>query len=259
VRTVRLIIEYDGVCFGGWQIQEKVERRLPTVQGELESALRQLAGEEIRVRAASRTDAGVHARGQVVAFETSKDNLPMKAFEQGLRARLHPGLCVRRAEVAEDGWDPRRRARGKRYRYTYWNDRTFTAIDRNRAWFVRDPLDLDKMRAGAAILVGTHDFEAFRSASCDARHAVRTLYELSVSKGEAARVHLDIVGNAFVRNMVRIIAGNLRDVGTGKRTPSELSALLESRDRTKGGMTAPAHGLCLEEVIYDDRLPERPA
>jgi tRNA pseudouridine38-40 synthase len=259
LRTIRLIIEYDGTCFGGWQIQEGVERRLPTVQGELEEAISKLSREPIRVRAASRTDAGVHARGQVVAFDTTKESLPMKAYEQGLRALLHPALVIRKAEVAEPEWDPRRTSRGKRYRYTYWNDRTFSALDRHRAWYVRDPFDLDRMRAGAAVLAGTHDFEAFRSAGCDAKHAVRTLYALAIERGEYSRVHLDVVGNAFVRNMVRIIAGNIRDVGTGRRTVEDLRAILESKDRTKGGMTAPPHGLCLEEVIYDDRLPARPA
>jgi tRNA pseudouridine38-40 synthase len=194
-----------------------------------------------------------------VAFETSKDNLPMRAFERGMGALLIPSLVVRKAEVVSDTWDPRRSSRGKRYRYTYWNDETNTAIDRHRAWWVRGALDLALMKDGAARLVGTHDFEAFRSAGCDAKHAIRTLYAVEVARGEYARVHLEVVGNAFVRNMVRIIAGNLRDVGLGRMRPDQLSDVLESRDRTRGAMTAPAHGLCLEEVIYDDRLPERPA
>jgi tRNA pseudouridine38-40 synthase len=115
------------------------------------------------------------------------------------------------------------------------------------------------MKNAATHLLGTHDFEAFRSAGCDAKHAIRTLFTVEVSRGDYSRVHLDVVGNAFVRNMVRIIAGNLRDVGLGRMTPDGLFRVLESRDRTKGAMTAPAHGLCLEEVIYDDRLPDRGA
>jgi tRNA pseudouridine38-40 synthase len=257
VRTIRLTIEYDGTAFAGWQIQED-DRRTPTVQGEIESALSRMTQESIRVRAASRTDSGVHARGQVVAFDTTKDNLPIRAFTRGMGALLSPALVVRHAEIAPDGWDPRRTSRGKRYRYTYWNDETNTAIDRHRAWWVRGAMDVVHMQKAATHLVGTHDFEAFRSAGCDAKHAVRTLYEVKIARGEYARIHLEVVGNAFVRNMVRIIAGNLRDVGLARMTPDDLRALLESRDRTKGAMTAPAHGLCLEEVIYDDRLPERP-
>ena len=106
--------------------------------------------------------------------------------------------------------------------------------------------------------LGTHDFEAFRSAGCEAKHAIRTIYSIELFRGEYSRVHLEIVGNAFLKNMVRIIAGNLREVGLGRMTPSDLKALLASRDRTSGAMTAPAHGLTLEEVIYDDRLPLRP-
>lgn len=256
-RTIRLVIEYDGACFAGWQIQPD-QHRVPTVQGALEAGLARLCREAIRVRAASRTDAGVHARGQVVAFDTTRDNLPLRAFERGLAPHLPPGLVVRRAELAPAGWDPRRTSRGKHYRYTYWNDACGTAIDRNRAWFVHEPLDVERMVAGARHLLGTHDFEAFRSAGCDARHAVRTIYRVEVTRGEYARVLVDVVGNAFVRNMVRIIAGNLRDVGTGRMTPDDLARVLASRDRTRGAMTAPASGLCLEEVIYDDRLPERP-
>ncbi|MCK6545575.1 tRNA pseudouridine(38-40) synthase TruA [Myxococcota bacterium] len=257
MRTIRLVIEYDGTAFAGWQIQLGRDGP-PSVQGALQAGLSQLVKEPVRVRGASRTDAGVHARGQVVAFETTKDTIPLRAFERGLVALLPPSLVVRKVELAEDGWDPRRTSRGKRYRYTFWNDVAPTALERDRAWFVRTPLDLAAMQAAADRLLGTHDFEAFRSAGCDAKHAVRTMYELRVWRGEYARVHFDVVGNAFCRNMVRIFAGNLRDVGLRRMTPDDVGALLSSRDRAEGAMTAPPQGLCLEEVIYDDRLPPRP-
>jgi tRNA pseudouridine38-40 synthase len=257
VRTIRLLVEYDGTAFHGWAIQPEAQQT-KTVQGTLEGALSSLTKEPIRVRAASRTDAGVHARGQVVAFETTKDNIPMRGFVRGMNALLPPMLVVRDAVVVEDGWDPRRTSRGKRYRYTYWNDEAPTAIDRKRAWYVRTPFDLDAMRAAAGVLVGTHDFEAFRSAQCEAKHAVRTIYRIEISRGAHSEVHVDVVGNAFVRNMVRIIAGNLRDVGLRRMTADDVKRVLESKDRKLGAMTAPAHGLTLEEVIYDDRLPPRP-
>ncbi len=258
MRTIRLILEYEGTAFHGWARQPP-EQKKATVQGALEEALSRLTQEPIRTRAASRTDAGVHARGQVVAFETSKDNIPLRGFVRGMNALLPAALCVRDATVVEDGWDPRRTSRGKRYRYTYWNHEAPSALDNKRAWYVRTPFDLEAMQAAAQHLVGTHDFEAFRSAGCDARHAIRTIYSMDLSRGEYARVHLVIIGNAFLRNMVRIIAGNLRDVGLGRMTPDSVKAVLDSRDRTKGAMTAPPHGLTLEEVYYDDRLPARPS
>lgn len=257
MRTIRLIVEYDGTAFSGWQRQTELPET-GTVQGALERGLRALTREAVGVRAASRTDAGVHARGQVVAFESSKDRIPCVGFERGLGRFVPEALSIRRADEVPAGWDPRRTARGKHYRYTFWADTTATALDRHRAWFVRGGLDLDRMREAAAHLVGTHDFEAFRSSGCSARHAVRTVYRAEIRRGPYARVHLDIVGNAFVRNMVRIVAGNLGEVGLGRRVPGDIARILASRDRTRGGITAPAHGLCLEEVIYDDRLPPRP-
>lgn len=264
MRTIRLVIEYDGTQFHGWAIQRSNAggpaegEHNKTVQGTLEAALSALTKEEIRARAASRTDAGVHARGQVVAFETSKDNIPMRGFVRGMNALLPAALVVRNASVVEDGWDPRRTSRGKRYRYTYWNDEAPSAIDRKRTWHARTPFDLEGMRAAAAHLVGTHDFEAFRSAQCEAKHAIRTIYSIEVFRGEHSAIHVDIIGNAFVRNMVRIIAGNLRDVGLRRMTADDVKRVLESKDRAEGAMTAPPHGLTLEEVIYDDRLPPRP-
>ena len=258
MRTLRVILEYDGTNFSGWQIQTGLPPQ-QTIQGALQQAIERLTLDPVRVRAASRTDAGVHARGQVVAFETNKDNIPIVGFARGLGQFLPRAIAVRRVELAEPGWDPRRTSRGKRYCYTYWDDEARTALDRNRAWWVRaGRLDLEAMRAGAECLVGTHDFEAFRSAGCAAKHAIRTLYRIDIRPGAYARIELEVVGNAFCRNMVRIIAGTLCEVGTGRRAPAEVADILESRDRKRNGMTAPAEGLCLEEVIYDDRLPPRP-
>lgn len=256
IRTIRLIVEYDGTKFSGWQRQKDPKR--PTIQEALEAAVESLTRTPTRVRGASRTDAGVHARGQVAAFETEKDDIPIIGFQRGLGGFLPPAISIRRAEVVEDRWCPRRNSRGKRYLYAYWNDAQHSALDRDRTWFIRPPMNLEAMNEAAQHLVGTHDFEAFRSAGCSARHAVRNLYRVEVEPGPYHRVHLWVVGNAFVRNMVRIIAGNLKEVGLGRKTPQDIKRVLESRDRTQGGVTAPPQGLCLEEVIYDDRLPERP-
>jgi tRNA pseudouridine38-40 synthase len=229
-----------------------------TVQGELERALQEMTSESIRLRYASRTDAGVHARGQVAAFDVERDDIPVVGFERGLTSLTPRGIVIRRAEEVERGYKPRHASRGKHYRYTYWNDRQPSALDRRTAWWVRPPMDVSAMNEAAQLLVGAHDFEAFRAASCDAQHALRTMYRVEVRRARACRIELEVVGNAFVKNMVRIFAGTLKEVGTREKSPSDIVSILASRDRVRAGVTAPPGGLCLEEVIFDDRLPERP-
>lgn len=255
-RTIRLLVEYDGTDLSGWQVQEGPGAP-PTVQGHLEAAIERLTGTRARVRGASRTDAGVHARGQVAAFDT-ESTIPLIGFERGLRPFLPPTIVVRQAAEVEPGWNPRRTSRGKRYRYGLWNDRNPTALLRNRAWWVRGALDRERLADGARRMLGTHDFEAFRAAGCVAKHAVRTLYRVELIERAPGHLELEVVGNAFVRNMVRIIAGTLVEVGLGKRTPEAVGAALRSGRRQDAGVTAPAFGLCLDEVIYDERLPPRP-
>lgn len=251
--TYRLIIEYDGTHLAGYQRQDGA--RVRTVQGELEAALARITKAPTPVRGASRTDAGVHALGQVVAFDLERP-LPIAAFERGLNAELPRSIAVKSAALVEPGWNPKRSARGKLYRYTYWNERAPTALLRHRVWHVPLPLDAEAMHRAAQALVGTHDFQSFRSADCPARHGVRTMYRLEVRR-EGPAVVFEVLGNAFCRNMVRIFAGTLRDVGLGRIDPESLPERLRARDRTAAGMTAPAQGLVLVEVIYDDRLPPR--
>ena len=165
---------------------------------------------------------------------------------------------IRKGEWIEAGWCPRHNARAKIYRYTFWNDPQPCAIERAYSWWERRPLNAEAMQAAAHHLVGAHDFESFRGSGCNAAHARRELYEVSLSKGERSKLHLTVVGNAFVKHMVRIIAGLLRDVGIGRCDVEQVRTILEAKDRTMAAITAPPQGLCLEEVIYDDRLPERP-
>lgn len=254
MRTVRLVVEYDGTEFAGWQEQAN----LPTVQGALQDAVASMVQKPTRVRGASRTDAGVHARGQVAAFDVDDDRIPLLGFLRGLNTLLPPAVAVRAAEEAPPGWDPRRTSRGKRYVYTYWEGPVRPALERHRAWHVRGELELEAMTEAAQALLGTHDFESFRAAGCVAEHAVRTLYAVHVDRGPQQRVALTVVGNAFLRNMVRIIAGHLAEVGLGRRPVGSVAEALAARDRTRAGITAPAAGLTLDEVIYDDRLPPRP-
>ena len=254
LRKLSAVIEYDGAAFSGWQTQ--ADRR--TVQSTLEGALSDMCEEPIRVRAASRTDAGVHARGQVVAFRTTRLTIPLHGFERGLNARLPDDVAVRRVTEVADGWDPRGEARGKLYRYSLWNDRVPTALEHGRCWWIKSPLDLVLLQAAADQYVGTHDFEAFRAAGCPSPHAVRTVYSATVRRGERSMVHIDLVGNAFCRNQVRIMVGTLREIGGGRRPLSSIARAMASRRRADAGITAPPRGLCLEEVIYDDRLPPKP-
>ena len=252
--TYRLVIEYDGTHLAGFQRQDGAPVR--TVQGELETALSRMVKAPVAVRGASRTDAGVHALGQVVAFDLLRP-LPVVAFERGLNSELPRSIAVRAAELVEPGWNPKRAARGKHYRYTYWNERAPTALERHRVWHVPLPLDAAAMQRAADPMLGTHDFESFRSANCAAPHGRRTMYKLEVRR-EGPKVVFEVLGNAFCRNMVRIMAGTLRDVGLGRIDPESIPERLLARDRTATGMTAPPQGLVLVEAIYDDRLPPRP-
>jgi len=245
-RTVKLVLEYDGTDLCGWQRQDNG----PTVQAHLEEALARMTGQPTPVVGASRTDAGVHALGQVASFETAA-RIPCHGFRLGLNSLLPPSIAVVAADDVEAGFHARFSAVGKHYRYSILTRSSRSPFDGRRAWHrpgVR--LDLDAMREAAAFVVGERDFSALRAAGCTARTAVRRIDEVLVSDARSHRVELDVRGNAFLRNMVRILAGTLVEVGEGRLTPIQMTEIIESRDRTKAGQTAPAHGLCLVEVLY---------
>jgi tRNA pseudouridine38-40 synthase len=243
-RTVRLTIEYDGTDFHGWQVQGAHR----TVQGVLEAAIRAMTGEETRVRGAGRTDAGVHARGQVAAFSTGTA-IPPVGFLRGLNALLPRDVAVVAATEAAPGFDPRREARGKIYRYSFWNQEIRSPLCERFTWHVRAPLGVDAMAAAGAALVGEHDYSAFRAADCERKNTVRVVRRLEVKRA-GPLVELDVEATAFLKNMVRVIAGTLCAAGRGELGPGDVASILESRDRTRAGMTAPAQGLCLIEVLY---------
>jgi len=241
----RLTIEYDGEAFSGWQKQPG--RR--TVQGAIEEALAVIAREELRVQGASRTDAGVHALGQVASFETERV-LETRKLAGSISALCRPDAAVVRAELAPPGFNARRDARGKRYCYRVLNRATPSPLRARTSWHIRDPLDLGAMRAAAAILVGTHDFAGFRAADCGREETVRTITAIDVGEREGGLVEMEVRGTAFLKNMVRIIAGTLVAVGLGKMATADVARVLETCDRTLAGQTAPAHGLTLVEVFY---------
>jgi tRNA pseudouridine38-40 synthase len=244
MRNIRLTLEYDGSGYAGWQVQDNAL----TVQAVVEAALERLLKHPQRVTAAGRTDAGVHALGQVVNFHTAA-GVPLKGFVHGLNALLPRDVTVRAASRVSDAFDSRRSATDKTYRYFLHCAPTPSAFARRTSWHLARPLDLGAMRTAAAHLVGTHDFSAFRSSGCDAPHAVRQIHEMTLlERGEY--VELSVRGNAFLRNMVRIIVGTLVEVGSARRQPDSIPGLLEEGDRARAGITAPPQGLFLVEVSY---------
>jgi tRNA pseudouridine38-40 synthase len=245
VPVVKLVLEYDGTRYVGWQVQPNG----PSVQAEVERALATLHKAPRRVTAAGRTDAGVHARGQVVSFPEERP-LPLSAYVKGMNALLPDDVAVRAASLEPDGFDARRSARGKRYRYVIENGDTRAPLTRRQAWQLFGPLDVAAMREAAAHLVGRHDFAAFQAADCACDHAVREVRRLDVLGEGGGRIELVFEATAFVKHMVRNVAGTLVEAGQGKRPPDSMPALLASRDRTRAGRTAPPQGLCLEEVFY---------
>jgi tRNA pseudouridine38-40 synthase len=246
VRHIRLVVEYDGTDLAGWQRQANG----PTVQQHLEEALAKLLQHDAPITGASRTDAGVHARGQVATFRTER-LIALHGIRRGLNSLLPAAIAIRATdEVAED-FHPRFSATGKHYRYTIFVGADRSPRWRLRAWHHPEPLTLAAMQEAAGLLLGEHDFSAFRAAGCTARTAVRRVDAITFRQQDGDIIEVDVRGNAFLRHMVRILVGTLSEVGTGRRPVAEVSEILASRDRTRGGITAPPHGLELLEVHYD--------
>ncbi len=243
--VVKLTLEYDGTRYVGWQVQPNG----PSIQAEIERALEALHKTFRRVTAAGRTDAGVHARAQVISFPEDRP-LPLSAYVKGMNALLPHDVAVRAASIEPDGFDARRSARGKRYRYAIENLETRAPLTRLHAWQLFGRLDVAPMREAARHLVGRHDFAAFQAADCACEHAVRDVRRLEVLGEPGARIEVVVEATAFVKHMVRNLVGTLVEVGQGKRDAASIPELLASRDRTKAGRTAPPQGLFLDEVFY---------
>jgi tRNA pseudouridine38-40 synthase len=244
VRTIRLLIEYDGTGYAGWQVQPDQE----TIQGRLEAALERITGEPIRVVSSGRTDAGVHALGQVAHFTTHSAMSP-EEFRRALNGVLPRDIAVREASDAPEGFHARYSARRKRYRYVIIQGETRSAFGHRYGWEVGYRLDVAAMRQAAKQLVGTHDFSAFRATGGSAADPVRTLHLLDVEE-QGTEVVILAEAEGFLRHMVRILVGTLVEVGRGRLAPDEVQAILESRDRSLAGPTAPPQGLFLLEVTY---------
>lgn len=245
LRNVKLVLEYEGTGLSGWQRQKNGL----TVQEHLETALAQLFQQPITVTGASRTDAGVHARGQVANF-TAPSDIPLHGIRRGLNSALPETIAVTSATEVPADFHARFSASGKRYRYDLLCRPDRSPLLRHRAWHRPRSLDVDAMMVAARALIGEHDFAAFRAAGCTAATTHRKVTSIDIrALGEVVRI--DLTGNAFLRNMVRIITGTLVEVGEHRREIEDVAAVLAARDRTRAGQTAPAHGLTLMEVFYE--------
>jgi tRNA pseudouridine38-40 synthase len=250
-RRWALGVEYDGTHHCGWQQQPG----LRTVEGDLAEAVGHVADHVVSLTCGGRTDAGVHALGQVVHFDTAAVR-SARAWVLGINAHLGQRLSVTWARPVPDYFHARFTALRRHYRYTLLNRSARSALQAGRVTWVQAPLDVAAMQAGGASLVGEHDFSAFRAAECQSRSPVRRLDSLQVSR-EGDLVHIDVAANAFLHHMVRNIVGLLIEVGRGVRPPEAVGQLLRGRDRRANAPTAPAEGLCLQAIDYPAafRLP----
>jgi len=246
VPTFRLSLEYDGREFAGWQLQSAGQR---TVQGTLQEAFQRVTGCEVRVIGAGRTDAGVHAEGQVASVVVETELAPER-LRRALNGVLPPDLAVWECALAPEGFHARYQARSKLYRYRIWNGESRSPLRAARAHPVPSALDVEAMRRAAALLLGTHDFAAFRTAGSSVHSTVRTLERLDVVAEPRGEIDLLVAGDGFLRQMVRILAGTLIEVGLGRRDAAGLPAVLAARERSRAGPTAPAQALTLVRVSY---------
>lgn len=245
MRNIKLTIEYDGKCYNGWQKQpDKLN-----IQGEIEKAIYNITKEKIELIGSGRTDAGVHALGQVANFKTNSkieiDKVPL-----AINSQLKNSIIIKNAEEVDERFHSRYNAKHKTYRYTINNSKTGTALYRNLQYCFPIKLDVPKMQKAAKYFEGEHDFKAFKSSGTSSKNSVRTIYK-AVVKQEGDTITIELTGNGFLYNMVRIISGTLLDVGLGKIAPDEIPNIIDSKDRQRAGKTLPAHGLCLVEVEYN--------
>ena len=245
MRNIKLTIEYDGKDFNGWQKQPNK----PNIQGEIERAIYNITKEEVDLIGSGRTDAGVHALGQVANFKTNS-NIPIEKLALAINSQLKNTIIIKKAEEVDERFHSRYNAKHKTYRYIINNSPCGTAIYRNLEYCFPIKLDVAKMQEAAKYFEGEHDFKAFKSSGTSAKNSVRTIYNASV-KQEGEKIIIELTGNGFLYNMVRIISGTLLDVGLQKIKPEEIKNIIEEKDRQKAGKTLPAHGLYLVEVKYN--------
>ena len=246
MRNIKIIIEYDGKDWGGWQ---KQPNKL-NIQGEIERAIEEITGEKVQLIASGRTDAGVHALAQVANFKIEKD-IPVEKIPYALNSKLKKSIRIISAEEVDEKFHSRYTCKRKTYRYVINNSLQGTAIYRNLQYHFPEKLDEEKMNKGIKYLIGEHDFKSFKASGTSSKSSVRTIYDAKVTR-EGDIVTIELTGNGFLYNMVRIISGTLIDVGIGKTKPEEVKEILEAKDRLKAGKTLPPTGLYLLNVKYEE-------
>jgi tRNA pseudouridine38-40 synthase len=244
LRNLKLTIAYDGTHYQGWQLQAKGM----TIQGALEEKLSLITGEPIRLKAAGRTDAGVHAWGQVANF-TTEYLIPTPALQKALNSMLPGDIVIIDIQEMEPDFQARYHAKSKNYVYRILHQPHPSPFERQYAWYIRKPLETEKMRQAAEYLLGKHHFGSFQASGCSAKNPVKTIYSLNLQPNSHILIG-DIRASGFLRHMVRNIVGTLVAVGLGKISPDDVKTILDARDRTQAGPTAPPQGLYLAKVEY---------
>ncbi len=243
-KRIRLVVAYDGTNYHGWQLQKNGN----TIEQELNKALSSLLGEEIAVIGASRTDAGVHALGNIAVFDTISP-IPAEKYSYALNQRLPEDIRIQNSDQVENDWHPRHQNSKKTYEYRIYLGEFPMPVKRLYTLHCYHALSVEAMEEAARYLVGEHDFKSFCQVNAQVESTVRTLYEVTVEKKEQELV-IRVCGNGFLYNMVRIIAGTLIEVGQGKRKPEELAGIIEKKDRSAAGPTAPPQGLILMKYEF---------
>lgn len=245
MRNIKLTIEYDGKEFNGWQKQVSKLN----IQGTIEKAIEKITGEEITLNASGRTDAGVHALGQVANFKTNS-NIPIDKFAIAINTNLKKSIRILNAEEVEEKFHSRLSCKRKKYRYIINNSKYGTAIYRNLETHIPMKLDIEKMQQAVKYFEGEHDFKAFKASGTSSKSSVRTIYKAEVIQKADDRIWIELTGNGFLYNMVRIISGTLVEVGLGKIKPEEIEQIIENKNRENAGKTLPPQGLYLVSVEY---------
>ena len=246
MRNIKLTIEYDGKEFNGWQ---KQPNKL-NIQGNIEQAIKNVIGEEVDLTASGRTDAGVHAYGQVANFKTNS-NIPIEKIPIALNTNLKKSIRIISAEEVDERFHSRLTCKRKTYRYVINNSEFASAIYRNLETHIPQKLNIEKMKEAVKYFEGEHDFKAFKASGTSSKNSIRTIYKAEVCEMPNNRIYIELTGNGFLYNMVRIIAGTLVDVGLGKIEPQEIKEIIDSKDRKRAGKTLPPNGLYLLKVEYN--------
>ncbi|MBQ9314425.1 MAG: tRNA pseudouridine(38-40) synthase TruA [Clostridia bacterium] len=245
MRNIKLTIEYDGKNFAGWQVQPGKE----SIQSEIERAIAEITGEEVEIFGSGRTDAGVHALGQVANFHTNS-LIEVAKFPYAINAKLKKSIVIKNAEEVPERFHARYNVKEKTYRYVINNDEFPSALDRYREFHIPYKLNIENMKKALTYFKGSHDFKSFMSSGGNKKKTtVRTLTKCELFQKDG-KIIIELTGDGFLYNMVRIICGTIIDIGLGKINPEEIPMIIESRDRTKAGRTLPPHGLYLKEVRY---------